>query len=117
LVYHFIKESSPRTTSEVWKSTKLSRQHTFVALRLLESNGFLRSDGGSGATPKKWYVTDKHFDVTNCKWEEQLKIKMMEVTIKPDLAAMWLVESKPHWETKLIPIRRSIGLGAKPNTL
>ena len=95
----------------------LSRQHLFVALGALESNGFLRSDGGSGARPKKWHITDKRFDITDCKWEEQVKTKTMEVTIKPDLAAMWLVESKPHWETKLIPIRRSIGLGAKPNTL
>lgn len=39
--------------------------------------------------------------------------KCIKIQIKPDQAAMWLLKSKPHWETRWIPIVRSIGLGVR----
>ena len=128
-VYHYVAENQPVTIRWVKNHFRLSKQHTHHVLTTLRENGYLSYTGVQGATPAKYYVTDKPFDIelpkpapkptkstkTPCK-TKPIEFKTVEIEIKPDLAAMWLVKSKPHSVKRSIPIVRSIGLGVRQGT-
>lgn len=63
----------------------------------------------SGSRSATWQRTNLSLQ----EWLTQFNHLTVEITIKPDLAAMWLVESKPQWAKRSIPIVRSIELGAR----
>jgi hypothetical protein len=109
LIYTYIKENQPATSTNVWKYCNASRQHTHSTLRFLEKEGYIYLLPESGPKSMKWGTTDKKMEKP-----EQLCI---QIEIKPDLAAMWLQKSKPQWDKRSIPIVRSIGLGVRRNTL
>lgn len=64
----------------------------------------------------------KIYNTTGKKWQNK-EIRSNQVPhsvlieIRPDIAASWVKPFLPHLEKKSIPIVRSIGLGARQNTL
>lgn len=112
-VLDYIEKNGIVTTSRVARAFKYTPKTTLKMLRRYESKGLIeRVEAQTGAKSATWRRTE----VTLQNWLAKNNKSTVKITIKPDLAAMWLRESKPHWETKSIPIVRSIGLGVKLDT-
>jgi DNA-binding transcriptional regulator GbsR (MarR family) len=126
------------TTTEIRNGINKSKTHIARSLKYLEQEGYFVSKKRQPHEPFIWFRTDKEFNYTP-KVKEKTKsalkttnqitvsntikkpcepkpIKTMSIEIKPDLAAMWLVSSKPQWETRFIQIVRSTGLGVRQDT-
>ena len=123
-VYEYVANNPASTIKQVKNHMGICKQQAHQALTALRENGYLSYTGVRGATPAKYYVTDKEFDAEKLKPSRkprntkctEPKQKTVEIEIKPDLAAMWLVKSKPHSVKRSIPIVRSIGLGVRQST-
>lgn len=110
-VYKFILENPGSATDVVAAALGLKPRQALNSLRSLRLTNRAKEES---MFFKK--TVQKHWNAIGEMPCEDPKIKPVPsviVTIKPDLAAMWLQESKPQWETRLIPIRRSTGLGAR----
>jgi DNA-binding Lrp family transcriptional regulator len=83
-----------------------------ILTKLEEQSCVIRAKEACGAAGTVWAINPgKHFYYPKLK-----TAKLVEIEIKPDLAAQWLIPSKPHWEKRSIPIVRSIGLGVRQST-
>lgn len=112
-VLDYIEKNGIVTTSRVARAFKNTPKTTLKMLRRYESKGLIEKvESQTGAQSATWRRTE----ITLANWLAKNNKATVEITIKPDLAAMWLRESQPHWEKKSIPIVRSIGLGARLDT-
>jgi hypothetical protein len=130
LLCDFVTADNPMTTAEIYYRLDRSKTHILRAMKYLAERGYFKISTPGRFQTITWVRTDKEYvyepkstERTVCptpkpkKLDTILQQRKIEITIKPDLAAMWLVSSKPPWEKRSIPIVRSIGLGARQNTL
>lgn len=107
LVLDKIKDNPGITPREIVRSTQRGRAQVYRIISTLEGEGLIVKHAFNAHKAKK--VRYKLY----LKQDTDPLPKCVKIKIQPDQAAMWLVKSKPQWEQKLIPIRRSIGLGVR----
>lgn len=112
--YHILKtleDSGEICAARLANKLQMNQMALYSVLRRLEKQlRVKRVKMGKGSVGTTWAV---HAEADNYK---PTSGKCIEIQIKPDPAAEWLIPSRPHWEKRSIPVVRSIGLGVRQST-
>ena len=120
-VLEVISNNEDVTNADITNVLGISQSYVTMTLRELEEEGYIKRTFVGRKKHLLWNATGKVFINEGNKRaaygsKKCRERKTIQVEIKPDLAAMWLVESKPRWEKRSIRIQRSTDLGARQST-